>query len=550
MSETRTARQLLPALTGNGRGRLFAWLVACGLVQATSLAAAVWLTRSAIDGARNAEALLPFAIGLAVAGIVTALGRVWEKRLSERMGQRYVADLRVALLDAVATMPARALHQRRKGSLVLRYTGDLSSMRGWIGRGLVRIVVAGLTLPALLATLALVSADLAIAVGAVLVCGTLLTWAVGPVLQRRHHSARARRGALSVRMAERVMHPLTLRFASSPTRERKRLRRLNGRVIDETVRRGTVSAAVRAIPDMAGGCALALVVFLGARAVTTGELTVGGLVAAVAMVSLATRPLRDLAGVQDRRRAFIAARDRIVPILRDGNGTKGVVLDGAPAIEIAGWKPIGGDVVDTRIEAGLSAAIVGDEGSGKTALLDALAGLCVPEAGAIRLHHEGRQTEPSSVAARSVGYVSPRIPPFKGRVKALLRLRDASLDETRCEELLRRTGAWDDLAERDGLQTKVSEGGANLPLAPRMRLMLAVALAGKPRLLLVDDVELLGRPGLEAIKAVADRRDTTVVAAFRDPSRLGQDTNAFGTTIHLDAASSRSRAAPRLVREA
>lgn len=549
MSDPRTARQLLPALTGNGRGRLFAWLIACGLVQATSLAAAVWLTRSAIDGARNAEALLPFAIGLAVAGIVTALGRVWEKRLSERMGQRYVADLRVALLDAVATMPARALHQRRKGSLVLRYTGDLSSMRGWIGRGLVRIVVAGLTLPALLATLALVSADLAVAVGAVLVCGTLLTMVVGPVLQRRHHSARARRGALSVRMAERVMHPLTLRFASTPRRERKRLRRLNGRVIDETVRRGTVSAAVRAIPDMAGGCALALVVFLGARAVTTGELTVGGLVAAVAMVSLATRPLRDLAGVQDRRRAFIAARDRIVPILREGDGTNGVPLDSAPAIEVAGWKPTGGDVVDTRIEAGLSAAIVGGEGSGKTELLDSLAGLRVPKTGTIRLH-EGREIEPGSVATRSIGYVSPRIPPFKGRVKALLRLRDASLDDAGCEELLRRAGAWDDLAERDGLQTKISEGGANLPLAPRMRLMLAVALAGNPRLLLVDDVELLGRPGLAALEAIAERRDSTLVVALRDPSPAGRDANAFGTTIHLNAASARPQPAPRLVREA
>lgn len=515
MNRKENARGDLPPLLGGGRTPLMAWLVLCGLAQAASLAAAVWLTRAAIDGARAGEALTPFAVGLAGAGVATALARVGEKRLSERMGQLYVADLRAALLVAVAQMPGPALRSRPSGALVLRYTGDLASMRGWIARGLVRIVVAGVTMPALLAALALISAPLGLAVGAVLATGLAATWSVGPHLQRRHHRARSRRGALSVRMAERVIHPLTLRFASSLPRERRRLGRANAHVVEESVRRGTISAAIRAIPDAASGLALALVVAIGAGAVADGTLSVGGLVAAVAMVGLVTRPLREIAGVEDRRRAFIAARDRVLPILRDGAGGGVAALAGPPGIRLDGVV-VGppGSLLDIMVPAGAGVCLVGPAESGKSRLIDAIAGLGPVEAGRVRLITEAGEVEPEAAGAGgSVGYVSHRIPPFRGRVRTLLRLRDGGLEDAACRAILRRAGAWEALDVRGGLDARIAEGGANLSGPVRMRLMLAVALAGDPPMLLVDEAEQMGRAGIAALAhIVAEGRRTCVVA--------------------------------------
>lgn len=508
--------QLLPSLGGNGRRALFARLVACGLVQAASLGAAVWMTRWAVDGARAGDGLAVYAAGLVLAGLVTALGRIWEKRLSEQMGQLYVHDLRHTLLESLANMPASALAARRKGSLVLRYTGDLAAMRGWIGRGVVRIVVSALTLPALLAVLVLLSTDLAAAVGLVFGCGLALTWLLGPALQRRHHSARSRRGALSVRMAERVMQPLTLRFASSLPREAARLRRLNDRVIEESVRRGTMSAAVRAVPDAAAGLALALVVVMSARAVAAEELSIGGMVAAVAMVGLIGRPFRELAGVEDRRRAFIAARDRLLPILRDPRVSPGLALDAPPGIRLRGLA-LGDDApgLTTTLPRDAGTLVLGKAGAGKTRLLEILAGLGPPRDDTARLEVGERAIDPAEVADDAVGYVSLRVLPFKGRVKALLRLRDPSLDDAECASLLRRAGAWSDLAGRGGVRARVAEGGDNLPLSLRLRLGLAIALAGAPKLLLVDDVELLGAQGARALSAIVAAGGRTVVIACR-----------------------------------
>lgn len=509
----------LPSLLGKGRTRIFVALVACGMAQAVAAAFAVGMTRLSIDGLGDGAFVWPAALGLAVAGLCLAGLRVVERGIVETMGQNYAAELRARLLRAISRTSAHSLSKRRKGAFMLRFVGDLTQIRGWVGRGLSRVVVAGLTFPALVAALAFIDVALAVLVGAVMLAALAATLALGPRLGERYRAARSARGALSVRLVERMGDGLALRFSCDPSREVEKLERLSLRLRKETVDRARASALVRGLPDAASGIALAIVVGLGAHKIAIGSLTVGGIVAAVAMVGLVTSSLRDLAGVQDRWRGFVAARERLQSLLSDVEEQPAAAMapaSGAAMLTGEALQPLAiSRPITAILQAGQSALLSGASGTGKTTLLLIAGGLARPMHGRFLLDGIDVTALPAEVLARSVGFVSPELAPMKGKVRDLLRARAPGADSSQMSAALERSGSLADLEPLGGLHAKIAEGGRNLPLSQRLRLSLAIALVSRPRLLLVDEADLMGASGLEALAEVIASRETTVLFTCR-----------------------------------
>lgn len=137
--------------------------------------------------------------------------------------------------------------------------------------------------------------------------------------------------------------------------------------------------------------------------------------------------------------------------------------------------------IDLRVEPGESHALLGPNGSGKTTTLRILLGLLDPTGGRARLFGlDPARTE----ARRGVGFLPEQsaLHPFltcEETVVLFARLHGVPRSErkARAAELLGRV----DL--RDAARRKVRE----LSLGMRRRLALAAALAGRPRLLVLDE---------------------------------------------------------------
>jgi ABC-type bacteriocin/lantibiotic exporter with double-glycine peptidase domain len=162
-------------------------------------------------------------------------------------------------------------------------------------------------------------------------------------------------------------------------------------------------------------------------------------------------------------------------------------------------------------------AIVGPSGGGKSTLFRLLLGFEKPEAGAIFV--DGRSIETIDIASfrRLVGTVLQNSRLASGSI--FENIRGASrLSMEQVWEAARLAGLDRDIeAMPMGLHTWISEGVSNLSGGQRQRLLIARALAHRPRILLLDEATSALDNRTQAIvsEAISRLNVTRVVIAHR-----------------------------------
>lgn len=173
---------------------------------------------------------------------------------------------------------------------------------------------------------------------------------------------------------------------------------------------------------------------------------------------------------------------------------------GGPQAAVAG--------VSLRLEPGQGLLIGGGPSAGKTSVLRALAGL-VPAGGRIRLFG----APPGPPRPRDVGY-GPEGRDFAGH----LTLREAVHAVTALRRVRDVVAAREDALDRAGLSYVAAYRTRRLDAEGFRRLSLAVAIAGDPDLVLLDDPWVLPET-LDEIRD-ARARGAAVIAASRAPGGL------------------------------
>lgn len=145
------------------------------------------------------------------------------------------------------------------------------------------------------------------------------------------------------------------------------------------------------------------------------------------------------------------------------------------------------DDVSLRAEPGEFIALVGPSGSGKSTLLRLLLGFDVPESGT--LYYDGQDLAGLDVTAvrRQFGVVLQNSRLMSASIFDNI-ASSASITMDEAWEAARMAGLADDISGMPmGMHTVVSEGGTNLSGGQRQRLLIARALALRPRILLFDE---------------------------------------------------------------
>ncbi|MCB9718645.1 MAG: ABC transporter ATP-binding protein, partial [Myxococcales bacterium] len=151
--------------------------------------------------------------------------------------------------------------------------------------------------------------------------------------------------------------------------------------------------------------------------------------------------------------------------------------------------------VELELAPGDRLRLRGDAASGKSSLLEVLAGLAPVERGAVLVDgHDLRRADLGLVRDQVVLVRDAEL--LGGRLIDELRMLGGPLDEARARELLTTVGL-EDAVDRlpQGLDTPLVPGGAPLSGSQTRRLVLARALAARPRALLLDGaLDGLGLP--------------------------------------------------------
>ncbi|MBD2353018.1 NHLP bacteriocin export ABC transporter permease/ATPase subunit [Tolypothrix sp. FACHB-123] len=189
--------------------------------------------------------------------------------------------------------------------------------------------------------------------------------------------------------------------------------------------------------------------------------------------------------------------ERAQPILQaspevDGSKTDPGRLSGRVEIShvIFRYRPDGAltlDDVSLRAEPGEFIALVGPSGSGKSTLFRLLLGFDTPESGSI--NYDGQELSGLDVNAlrRQLGVVLQNSRLMSASIFENIS-SNAVISMEEAWEAARMAGLADDIATMPmGMHTVVSEGGTNLSGGQRQRLLIARALALRPRILVFDE---------------------------------------------------------------
>ena len=233
---------------------------------------------------------------------------------------------------------------------------------------------------------------------------------------------------------------------------------------------------------------------LGGWLVLSNSLTIGQLVASVSVVAVIVGAFSKIGKSLESFYDLMAATDKVGHLIDLPTVPPSRALDagiGPVEVRLRDLKVGTGEhefaVPDLTIEAGQRVAITGEGRCGKSMLIQTLSGLRFPvaglaEIGGIDSRDVNRFAEGSMVA------VAADIEIFHGTILEGITLNRLSIQQSDVREGMANTQLWDEvLALPRGLDTMLQTGGYPLSHSQANRMMIARAIASRPRLLLIDE---------------------------------------------------------------
>ncbi|MCO8277367.1 ABC transporter ATP-binding protein/permease [Actinoplanes sp. TRM 88003] len=282
--------------------------------------------------------------------------------------------------------------------------------------------------------------------------------------------------------------------------------------------RGLFDPVMDALPSV-GTLAVLL---LGAWRLQNGAITVTELVTVAFLFTVLAFPVRAIGWVLGELPRSVAGWDRVQSVLAaEGDLAYGSATASAngPAtlrfekVDFAyGDGPLVLRDVSFEVPPGKTVALVGATGSGKSTIAALSVRLVDPGAGEVRLDDTPLPAL-SEAGLTSASALVPQLPfVFDDTVRGNITLERDGVDDEAVWAALRLAEADGFVAALpEGIDTAVGERGTSLSGGQRQRLTLARALAGRPRLLVLDD----------ATSAVDPRVEAAILASLR-----GGDTSA------------------------
>jgi ATP-binding cassette, subfamily B, bacterial len=347
-----------------------------------------------LAGASGAALLVIACVGLVLVNLASGLLELLHNYTTIAIGQRMVNDLRGALYARLQRL-SLAFHSRQKvGDLMYRITADSFAVQTMIMNGLLPILSAVVLLAGMIAVLLPLDATL-----------TLVSLIVVPPLFALIAVFNRKITTIAAEVRERESHVYTLvqwamssvKLVQAFTKEEDEYRRFMGASrasLGATLRLYSWQTLYSASVNGLIAVGTALVVYVGARSVLVGALSLGELVVFISYLAQLYAPVNQITQSWGLIAGARIGAKRCFEIL----DTEEDLKDGTRAFPPAGargevqWRGVSFRYrpempvlreVDLRVASGMKVAIVGATGAGKSTLVSLLPRFFDPSGGEV-----------------------------------------------------------------------------------------------------------------------------------------------------------------------
>ncbi|MGH9773535.1 MAG: ABC transporter ATP-binding protein [Candidatus Acidiferrales bacterium] len=499
----------------------------CGLVLPGS-------TKFLVDnviGKRQVQLLAPIVLLVIAATVVQGLTSFSLTQMLSKSAQRMIAELRCKVQAHVARLPVSFYDANKTGVLVSRIMSDVEGIRNLIGTGLIEFSGGLMTAVFALVILLRISVTLtALAAAVLLVFGVGLNKAFKTI--RPMFRARPKINAeVTGRLTESLGGVRVVKGYHAEAREEKVFAAGVARLLDNVIKTLTATSLMSLSATGLMGLVSALIIFLGARQILSGTMTLGTFLTYTIFLGMLVAPVFQIVGIGTQVTDALTGLERTREILNEtpedeaagrtailGRILGSVVFENVSFAYDSG-KPVLHEI-NLQAAPGTVTALVGPSGAGKSTIIGLLAAFYVPSSGRVLVDGVDIAHARLDSYRTQLGVVLQDTFLFDGTIRENVAF--ARPDASEAEILAAcRVARVDEFAEsfEKKYDTVVGERGVKLSGGQKQRVSIARAILADPRILILDEAtssldsesEALIQEGLRFLM----RGRTTFVIAHR-----------------------------------
>ena len=299
---------------------------------------------------------------------------------------------------------------------------------------------------------------------------------------------------------------------------------------------GKISAYLNPITYVIVNLSIVLIIYVGGLRVDTGRLTQGEVISLINYMSQVLVELIQLSNLIINLTKSVACGNRIndvfkiKPSINDGSGIK---TENDTAVEFdhvsatyAGSNEKSLDSLTLNVPRGSTVGIIGATGSGKTTLINLIPRFYDVSGGSLKVNGTDVRNYNVDELRKLVGVVPQKAALVSGTVRDNMKWGKPDATDEEINAALKTAQALDFVDEKDGLDSKILQGGKNLSGGQIQRLTIARALVRKPEILILDDSSSALDFATDAALRRAIKSDTDNMTVFIVSQRFSTIKNA------------------------
>jgi ABC-type multidrug transport system fused ATPase/permease subunit len=460
----------------------------------------------------------------------TGLLTYWYTRTLGVVGQHFVFVLRRDLFAHLQRLSLRFHDRQRTGDLITRLTSDIQALRDVVSTGSILLVSNACLLVGMVAMMVWLNWQFALAALSV---APLLFWTVFRYTSRikaAARDARASDGLLASVAQETLTSIRIVQGLAQEDQQTERFQVQNTGSLRASLEGIRYQARVAPQVDFLAALGLAVVMWYGATRVLAGVLTTGDVVVFFAYVTNLYSPMKALSRLSSSfARAGVAA-ERIAEVMRVRSEV--VEAPGAPAaprflgriefrdvsFEYTGRGQPVLSHINLVVEPGMTVAIVGATGAGKSTLVSLIPRLYDPAAGAVSIDGADIRGYTVQSLRDQISLVLQDSLLFSGTIRENIAFGRPAASDDEIGRAARTANAEEFILQLpDGYETVVAERGSTLSGGQKQRIAIARAILRDAPILILDEPTsgldaASERTVLAALQVAAAGRTTLTIA--------------------------------------
>lgn len=443
---------------------------------------------------------------------------------------RTVRDLRREVFRKLNTVPLSYIDTHGHGDLISRVINDVDAVGDGLTQMFLQLFSGIVTIIGTLIFMLITDWQIAIAVFLLTPLSLFVAGFIGKLSAKRFREQQMLQGEISSYVEEIVGNQRIVKAFSYEKQSREEFDKLNTKLYDVGFKAQYAGALANPSTRLVNAVVYAAVGIIGALAVLSGRLTVGGLSCFLTYANQYTKPFNEVTGVLTQLQTGIAAAGRVFDVLEAENETpdadnaespehRGEVIFDDVSFSYTPDKPLI-EHFSLKVKSGTRVAIAGPTGCGKTTLINLLMRFYDVKSGRILVDGTDiRNMRRDDLRARC-GMVLQDSWLFCGTIMENLRYGNENATDSEIIAAAKAAYAHSFIRRMpNGYDTVISEGGGNLSQGQKQLLCIARAMLTNPEILILDEatssIDTLTEIRVQKAFAKMMRGRTSFVVAHR-----------------------------------